>query len=80
MRAHPRLPYFEHPPSNLPVLLPEADDTDKSAQKLIEQHGAMALAVAAARIRVMVAEGNIEGAAAWALIRERIKALTMPPG
>jgi hypothetical protein len=59
---------------------PPPDDASKTAQELIDQHGAMALTVAAARVKAFVAEGNIKDAVAWALIRERIKVLMMPPG
>ena len=57
----------------------EIEDTCRAAQELIDRHGALALSVAARRVTELVAQGNIEGAAAWALILERIKALTKPP-
>ena len=60
--------------------LEQTDDPDAAAQRLIAQHGDMALTIAAGQVRVAVARDDIRGAAAWALIRERIKVLLMPPG
>jgi hypothetical protein len=59
---------------------PQADDADKVAQRLIAENGDKALTIAAAQVRVAVARDDIAGAAAWALIRERIKVLLMTPG
>jgi hypothetical protein len=59
---------------------PEGDDTYKAARELVDRERDMARAAPAARVRALIAEGNIQGAATWSLILEHVKALTTPSG